>query len=109
MAAARHRHTCHAHGCKLPVPERMLMCRTHWFSLRRAIRDAIWQEYRPGQEIEKDPSVRYLAVQQRAIGELAAKTSVKDATPYFVAAERWRQRAIDDGLGDPLAGLVQAS
>lgn len=60
-------HTCHAHACTRAVPPRMFMCRAHWFSLRKPIRDAIWNEYRSGQEIDKRPSLRYLAVQQRAI------------------------------------------
>jgi hypothetical protein len=36
-------------------------CREHWFKLPKPLRDAIWREYRPGQEADKRPSKRYVA------------------------------------------------
>jgi hypothetical protein len=51
----------------------MFMCRPHWFSLPKSMRDAIWDAYRPGQEIRKDPSREYLHVARAAINWLAAK------------------------------------
>jgi hypothetical protein len=53
-------HTCHAHGCEVRVPPKMFMCKRHWFSLRKPMRDAIWREYRPGQEDDKRASTRYM-------------------------------------------------
>jgi hypothetical protein len=104
------RHTCHAHGCKTPVPASLFMCRAHWYSLRKPLRDAIWREYRHGQENDKRPSPRYLAVQQRAVAEVAFRPNdeqaASDAAPYALAAERWRQVAIERGDGDPLEGLA---
>ena len=47
------RHTCHATGCRTTVPPKMFACRRHWFTLPKALRDAIWRTYRPGQEISK--------------------------------------------------------
>jgi len=89
----------------------MFMCRSHWFSLRKQMRDAIWKEYRPGQEDDKRPSPRYMAVQRRAVAEVAFKPNdekaAADAAPYALDAMRWRQVAIDAGLGDPLAGLAK--
>lgn len=86
------------------------MCRKHWLSLRSPMRDAIWREYRRGQEVDKRPSARYLAVQQRAIGEIAFKPydeqAALDAAQYLVKSEYWRARAIAAGHGDPLEGLV---
>ena len=35
-------------------------CKKHWFMLPRGLRQRIWATYRPGQEIEKNPSARYL-------------------------------------------------
>lgn len=103
-------HICHAHGCDEPVPPAIFMCRPHWFSLRKPMRDAVWREYRRGQEIDKRPSARYLAVQQRAIAEVAFKPNDEkaacDAAPYIVKSEYWRVRAIAAGAGDPLDGLV---
>jgi hypothetical protein len=59
-------HHCHAHGCNRSVPPRMFACREHWFALSKEMQDAIWREYRSGQEVDKRPSLRYLAVQQLA-------------------------------------------
>ena len=104
------RHTCHAHGCDVAVPPKMFMCRAHWFALRKPMRDAIWREYRPGQENDKNPSPRYMAVQRRAVGEVAFKpydeSAAAMAATYLLESEVWRQRAIDAGQGDPLRGLA---
>lgn len=103
-------HLCHAVGCNREVPPKMFMCPRHWFSLRGAVRAAIWREYRPGQENDKNPSVRYMAVQRRAIGELLFKpndeSAARLAAPYLLEAETWRRKAIDAGLGDPLEGIA---
>lgn len=55
-------HTCHWPGCEKRVPPAMWGCRQHWFSLPKVLRDAIWDEYVPGQEQRMDPSDGYLAV-----------------------------------------------
>jgi hypothetical protein len=103
-------HTCHAHDCGKRVPPSMLFCRPHWFSLPKPIRDAIWREYRPGQENDKKPSLRYLAVQRWAVGTCAFKPHDEQAAhvaaPYLVEAELYRKQAVDAGLGDPLLGLT---
>ena len=74
------------------------------------MRDAIWREYRKGQEIDKKPSLRYLAVTQRAIGEIAFKPHDGEAAvasaPYLLRAEQLRRECISQGLGDPLDGLA---
>lgn len=66
-------HTCHAIGCNTAVPPKLFMCRKHWFMLPKKHRDAIWATYRPGQEIDKDPSQEYLQAASDAISWLAAK------------------------------------
>lgn len=85
------------------------MCPRHWRTLRPIIKSAIWREYRVGQEHDKKPSARYMAVQRRAIAELAFKPhdeqAARDATPYIISSERWRLIAIAKGEGDPLAGI----
>ena len=102
-------HKCHAHGCEVAVPPAMFACKPHWFSLPKAMRDAIRRECRPGQERNKNPSARYLAVQQRAIGMMAFRPNDENAAAiaahYTFRAEQWRLRAIDGGHGDPLAFL----
>jgi hypothetical protein len=103
-------HTCHAHGCARAVPPRMFMCRDQWLALRSALRAAIWREYRPGQEIDKKASLRYLAVQQRAIAEVAFRPNDEQAAtaaaPYALRSQAFREKAIEAGLGDPLQGLA---
>lgn len=100
------RHTCHAEGCKKVVPPSMFMCRGHWFSLSKQMRDAVWREYRPGQENDKNPSNRYMAVQRRALAEVIFKPNDEAASlaaaPFVIESQLWRQRAIDAGEGDPM-------
>lgn len=88
----------------------MFACKPHWFSLPKPMRDAIWREYRPGQERDKQPSLRYLAVQRCAVGMMAFKPhdeeAARIAAPYMIEAMTYQAKAIEAGLGDPLAGLV---
>lgn len=55
-------HTCHWPGCKVQVPPAMWGCREHWFKLPFRLRNAIWANYRPGQEVDMKPSESYLKV-----------------------------------------------
>jgi hypothetical protein len=55
-------HQCHAVGCSTPVEPRMFMCGRHWRMLPSQFQKVIWHYYRPGQEIDKQPSIEYLAV-----------------------------------------------
>ena len=54
------KHTCHWPGCDVEVPPKMWGCKKHWFTLPKILRDAIWRTYRPGQEVDKNPSEDYL-------------------------------------------------
>ena len=103
-------HTCHAEGCDVEVPPRMFMCKPHWFSLPQPVRAAIWREYRAGQERDKRPSDRYMAVQRWAVALVAFKPNNEEAARaaahYIVQAMKWRGRAIEKGAGDPLAGIA---
>lgn len=104
-------HTCHAHGCTTPVPARLFVCVDHWRTLRQPLKSAIWREYVPGQESRKDPTARYLCVQQRAVAELAFKPNDEAAAQisahYMWESEKWRRVAIEMGAGDPLQGVVE--
>lgn len=55
-------HTCHWPGCGKAVPPKLWGCKDHWFKLPKHLRDAIWANYRPGQEIDKQPSREYVDV-----------------------------------------------
>ncbi len=104
-------HLCHAHGCYTAVPPKMFMCKLHWFALPADLRDAIWREYRPGQEITKDPSPRYMAVQKLAVARSAFKPNDEKAAgvmaQYLFDAMQWQAAAIREGLGDPLLHLLE--
>lgn len=67
------RHTCHALGCEKPVPPKMLMCLKHWRMVPRLMQSRIWATYRPGQEIDKNPSGEYLDAQSAAVRAVAAR------------------------------------
>ena len=57
-------HHCHAHGCKTEVQPKMLMCAKHWRMVAPALQKRIRATYRPGQEIDKNPSRAYLLAQR---------------------------------------------
>lgn len=101
-------HKCHAHGCKRDVPEKFLFCSPHWFSVRRVLQNAIWNEYRVGQEERKDASDRYMSIQRLCVSELAFqgdKEMRAIAHRYAEQAEVYRQKAISAGAGDPFEQL----
>ena len=104
------RHLCHAHGCNIEVPPSMLACKPHWYALPKKYRDAIWREYRRGQEKDRRVSYRYYAVQRLAISGRAFKPHDEQAAAvsgnYMTQALMWQSRSISAGLGDPLEGLV---
>lgn len=116
-------HHCHAHACTVEVPPARFCCPRHWHSLRREMQDAVWREYRKGQELTKDPTARYLAVQQRAVAEIALyrprsakgmqgwdEAAAKQiAEPYLENSRRWRAVAVERGEGDPLAFLGETT
>lgn len=56
------KHICHWDGCNKECPPAMWGCKDHWFTLPKFLRDQVWRAYRPGQEIDKNPSAKYLAV-----------------------------------------------
>lgn len=67
------KHHCHAVDCKEVVPPKLHMCLKHWKMVPKAVQDLIWAHYRPGQEIDKKPTVAYLAVAFVSISCVALK------------------------------------
>ncbi len=65
------RHRCHAAGCDIEVPPRMLMCLAHWRLLPKRLQREVWRHYREGQEITKDPSEAYMEAQRAAVAAVA--------------------------------------
>lgn len=66
-------HTCHWPGCGKRVPPKLWGCKAHWYKLPKYLRDAIWREYRPGQEVSKTPSRAYLDVARQVQEWIAAR------------------------------------
>jgi hypothetical protein len=66
-------HTCHARACKVPVPPKLLMCPKHWKLVPRLEQAQVWAHYRPGQEIDKTPTKKYLDAADAAIRAVAQK------------------------------------
>ncbi len=60
-------HHCHAYRCEKTVPPKLLMCAKHWRMCGPDIQRMIWRTYRPGQEIDKNPSRAYLLAQRAAV------------------------------------------
>jgi hypothetical protein len=55
-------HGCHWPGCDKQCPPAMWGCKAHWFKLPKRLRDAIWDTYEIGQEVDMTPSDAYLTV-----------------------------------------------
>jgi hypothetical protein len=91
-------HTCHAAMCGAHVPPRMHMCKRHWSMVPKALRDGLWDAYRPGQERRMDPSPDYLLAAARCVYAVA----VKDNLPAEVIEgevelyEAWSNMLTDD-------------
>jgi hypothetical protein len=69
-------HLCHAWGCQVAVPPRMLMCRRHWRMVPGSLQDAVWATYRRGQERRKDPTQEYLAAARAAVLAVAEREGI---------------------------------
>jgi hypothetical protein len=63
-------HLCHALKCTVEVPPKLLMCRRHWFMVPKPLRDRVWATYRPGQEVDKKPSLEYVDAMEAAIASV---------------------------------------
>lgn len=82
-------HTCHAEGCPREVPPRLLMCPAHWRALPTRLKAAVLRSYRPGQEVDKQPSVEYLVAQRKAVMWVAVKEGRRTVGDAAVEVLRW--------------------
>jgi hypothetical protein len=94
-AQQKRTHTCHWPGCKEAVRPAMWGCRFHWYSLPRDLRNAIWRNYRPGQEVDKRPSPGYIAAAREVQEWIAREHPARVAQVQQQAAARIGER--DDG------------
>lgn len=65
-------HHCHATGCTVRVPPEMFMCKRHWFTLPKAMRDRVWKTYRAGQCDDWEISHEYAEAARAAVQFIAA-------------------------------------
>lgn len=66
-------HHCHAIGCGMVIPPRLLFCYRHWMMTPYVHRAAVRDAYRFGQEIDKNPSGRWMIAAQKAICAVAVR------------------------------------
>lgn len=65
-------HYCHAIGCRVEVPARMLMCMRHWRMVPYRLQREVYRTYRTGQEIDKLPSDEWRQAADNAINSVKA-------------------------------------
>lgn len=96
-------HCCHAFGCEQAVEPKLFMCRAHWYSLPKAMRDAIWAAYRHGQEVDKLPSNAYLIAARTAQVWLARKEGHHKYADF--REKLAREEAVEDsGVSNTVSG-----
>jgi len=81
-------HLCHAEACTAVVSPKRLMCPRHWRMVPRHLQSAVWANYRPGQEIDKNPSSDYLTAHLRAVNAVAVAEGRKAPYPGVEEAAR---------------------
>lgn len=88
-------HTCHWRGCRRQCKPAYAMCREHWYTLPKELRDKVWRAYAPGQEETLTPSRAYLDVMREVnawIAEHQANNVEPRRTTWDEAMRRVRER-----------------
>ena len=76
-------HTCHATGCTAHIPPKMFLCRRHWYTLPKLLRDRIWAAYRPGQCDDWRISQEYANAARDAVKFIAQYEHVEPDTIIY--------------------------
>ncbi|ETZ55323.1 hypothetical protein CKJ55_24585 [Mycobacterium avium] len=84
---------CHARGCTTDIEPGQFMCSVHWPQVPPALRESITATYRPGREVDNDPSNDYLAFAAAAI-EAAAHRESRQRRPVRRAPSKPVQLAL---------------
>lgn len=63
-------HLCHAQNCDKPVAPHLLMCARHWAMVPKSIQQAVYANYRRGQEKDKNPSKAWMTAAVAAIRDV---------------------------------------
>jgi hypothetical protein len=90
-------HTCHAADCDRVVPPRLLMCLKHWRMVPGDIQRMVLVHYNRGQEVRKDPTEAYLAVQALAIAVVAKAEGLKEQAYQAMIRSMMHVRRLPDG------------
>lgn len=94
-------HTCHATDCPSRVPPSMFMCRRHWFSLPKPLRDAVWRTYREGQCDDWKISHAYAEAARAAVTFVAQREGkVPDLAVYDMLDPKPKDEEAPDGCLD---------
>lgn len=83
-------HHCHATGCEIPVPPRMLMCKRHWLWVHPLLRKEVFRTYRPGQCDDKQPSEEWRTAAFAAVGYVALREGRTPSAAQLQAVGRYR-------------------
>lgn len=91
-------HHCHALNCDTSVPPRMHMCARHWRMVPKPLQQALWANYRRGQERTMTPSPAYLRAAAACVRSVAEQEhQPPDEIESDVATyEAWAQMLEDD-------------
>lgn len=95
---------CRWPGCATMVPAHMWACKPHWSRLPKEYRDAIWQNYRPGQEIDGGLTTGYIAADRAAREWIAANRRPSPSSPSSDDAPGPRALTVSQ----PFAWLIAA-
>lgn len=76
-------HHCHATQCKINVPPELFMCKKHWFSLPKYLRNKIWSTYRKGQCDDMNPSREYCLAAKECLEFVAQKEGIQADTKLY--------------------------
>lgn len=66
-------HKCHHPTCEKHIARPMFACAHHWFALPARLRSALMKVYRPGQEVDKQPSREYMDAAQACLNYWRSK------------------------------------
>lgn len=78
------KHRCHARGCITPCKPEYLMCPKHWRMVPRALQQAVYDAYRPGQCDDKNPSRAWHEAADAAIDAVERQ---EKCTPQFQTSQ----------------------
>lgn len=90
--AGARKHHCHAEGCEVTVPPRLLMCGRHWAMVSSELQAEVLATYRLGQENDMRPSIESLDAMENAINHIRRLEGKHERPLPSVLIEGHRER-----------------